>query len=178
MQTQNWLLKQAATQPDRVAVDDGTTQLTFAQLRDRVAQLAGQLDQLAPGDKVGLLTINRLVGYLAALAIICSGRTVVWLNWRLANEELSRQVADSQLHCCLVADELWRPEMGADFIRLQKLAKITAAPAALVPTFNSDRVASIMYTSGTTGKPKGVLQTFGNHFYSAVSSALNLGLTG
>lgn len=53
MQTQNWLLKQAATQPDRVAVDDGTTQLTFAQLRDRVAQLAGQLDQLAPGDKVG-----------------------------------------------------------------------------------------------------------------------------
>ena len=178
MQTQNWLLKQAATQPDRVAVDDGTTQLTFAQLRDRVAQLAGQLDQLAPGDKVGLLTTNRLAGYLAALAIICSGWTVVWLNWRLANEELSRQVADSQLHCCLVADELWRPEMGTDFIRLQKLAKITAAPAALVPTFNSDRVASIMYTSGTTGKPKGVLQTFGNHFYSAVSSALNLGLTG
>ena len=34
-----------------------------------------------------------------------------------------------------------------------------------------------MYTSGTTGKPKGVLQTFGNHFYSAVSSALNLGLS-
>ena len=77
MQTQNWLLKQAATQPDRVAVDDGATQLTFAQLRDRVAQLAGQLDQLAPGDKVGLLTTNRLAGYLAALAIICSGLSLI-----------------------------------------------------------------------------------------------------
>ncbi|WP_336206683.1 AMP-binding protein, partial [Leuconostoc suionicum] len=34
-----------------------------------------------------------------------------------------------------------------------------------------------MYTSGTTGKPKGVMQTFNNHFFSAMGSALNLGLT-
>src|SRR5690606_37873816 len=35
---------------------------------------------------------------------------------------------------------------------------------------------SIMYTSGTTGKPKGVQQTYGNHWWSAIGSSLNLGL--
>ena len=38
-------------------------------------------------------------------------------------------------------------------------------------------ICTIMYTSGTTGNPKGVIQTFGNHWWSAVGSALNLGYT-
>ena len=44
-------------------------------------------------------------------------------------------------------------------------------------TVELEAIASIMYTSGTTGQAKGVLQSFGNHFYSAVASALNLGLS-
>src|SRR6185436_2431951 len=39
-----------------------------------------------------------------------------------------------------------------------------------------NQTATIMYTSGTTGKPKAVRQTIGNHFWSAMGSALNLGL--
>ncbi|MCQ5273451.1 AMP-binding protein, partial [Schaalia odontolytica] len=42
--------------------------------------------------------------------------------------------------------------------------------------FALEDVCSIMYTSGTTGKPKGVLQTYGNHWWSAAGSALNLGV--
>lgn len=41
---------------------------------------------------------------------------------------------------------------------------------------NPDAVHSVIYTSGTTGKPKGAMLTFGNHWWSAVGSALNLGL--
>lgn len=177
METQNWLLKQASTQPDKVAVDDGRQRLTFAELKTKVAELAGKLKQFHSGTRVGLLTTNSLLGYELALAIIASGCTIVWLNYRLSLEELQRQVSDSQLSLCLVEDSLWQPQMTAPFKKTGELTDLTTAPAKLVPTFGPGQVASIMYTSGTTGQPKGVLQTFENHFYSAVSSALNLGLS-
>ena len=176
MKTQNWLLKQSSTQPDKVAITDGQKQLTFSELRDVVAANIGRLNQLKPGKFVGILTDNTLIGYEIAMTVLASGRTIVWLNWRLAKDELDRQMADSRLTRCLVADSLVRPTMDKRFTSFEHFLQLPAQDGQLVPEFDFGQVASIMYTSGTTGNPKGVLQTFGNHFYSAVSSALNLGL--
>ncbi|CUR40105.1 O-succinylbenzoic acid--CoA ligase [Limosilactobacillus reuteri] len=177
METQNWLLKQAATQPNQIAIDDGNERLSFAELKKQVEILVGKIDHLNPGSRVGLLATNSLMSYKLALAIMCSGRTIVWLNWRLAGEELERQIKDSGLQLCLVENTLWRSGMTDPFKSYSAFLITSADPGELIPVFKSNWVASIMYTSGTTGKPKGVLQTFGNHFYSAVSSALNLGLS-
>ncbi len=177
METQNWLLKQAATQPNQIAIDDGNERLSFAELKKQVEVLVGKIDRLNPGSRVGLLATNTLMSYKLALAIMCSGRTIVWLNWRLAGEELERQIKDSGLQLCLVENSLWRSGMTNPFKSYSAFLITSADPGELIPVFKSNWVASIMYTSGTTGKPKGVLQTFGNHFYSAVSSALNLGLS-
>ncbi len=177
METQNWLLKQAATQPNQIAIDDGNERLSFAELKKQVEVLVGKINHLNPGSRVGLLATNTLMSYKLALAIMCSGRTIVWLNWRLAGEELERQIKDSGLQLCLVENSLWRSGMTNPFKSYSAFLITSADPGELIPVFKSNWVASIMYTSGTTGKPKGVLQTFGNHFYSAVSSALNLGLS-
>lgn len=177
METQNWLLKQAATLPNQIAIDDGNERLSFAELKKQVEVLVGKIDHLNPGSRVGLLATNTLMSYKLALAIMCSGRTIVWLNWRLAGEELERQIKDSGLQLCLGENSLWRSGMTNPFKSYSAFLITNADPGELIPVFKSDWVASIMYTSGTTGKPKGVLQTFGNHFYSAVSSALNLGLS-
>ena len=177
METQNWLLKQAATQPNQIAIDDGNERLSFAELKKQVEVLVGKIDHLNPGSRVGLLATNTLMSYKLSLAIMCSGRTIVWLNWRLAGEELERQIKDSGLQLCLVENSLWRSGMTDPFKSYSAFLITSADPGELIPVFKSNWVASIMYTSGTTGRPKGVLQTFGNHFYSAVSSALNLGLS-
>ncbi|MQB63090.1 o-succinylbenzoate--CoA ligase [Lactobacillus reuteri] len=177
METQNWLLKQAATQPNQIAIDDGNERLSFAELKKQVEVLVGKIDHLNPGSRVGILATNTLMSYKLALAIMCSGRTIVWLNWRLAGEELERQIKDSGLQLCLVENSLWRSGMTDPFKSYSAFLITSADPGELIPVFKLNWVASIMYTSGTTGKPKGVLQTFGNHFYSAISSALNLGLS-
>ena len=177
METQNWLLKQAATQPIQIAIDDGNERLSFAELKKQVEVLVGKIDHLNPGSRVGILATNTLMSYKLSLAIMCSGRTIVWLNWRLAGEELERQIKDSGLQLCLVENSLWRSGMTDPFKSYSAFLITSADPGELIPVFKSNWVASIMYTSGTTGRPKGVLQTFGNHFYSAVSSALNLGLS-
>lgn len=177
MQTQNWLLKQASLKPNAPAVITEDQCLTFTQLAKLATKRAGQISQVTQNNRVGLLGDNSLSTYVLALALLFSGKTIVWLNFRLSTAELMAQIDDSELDLCLVTDELWRSEFTELFLPYSQLEASKAPAKELMATVELDAIASIMYTSGTTGQAKGVMQSFGNHFYSAVASALNLGLS-
>lgn len=174
----NWITKQAALIPNRIAVDNGRQKLTFKDLAAKLMQLSGNLNQLGAlsGNRIAIMTKNSLLGYQLALAVLGSGQTIVWLNWRLADDEIRRQLNDSRPTRCLVDDSLWRDSFDDKFVKFSQIYHMKAKPLKLVTQFNPNTVASIMYTSGTTGQPKGVLQTIHNHFSSAIASSLNLGV--
>lgn len=180
---QNWLTKQVSLNPQRVALTVADHVWTFAELQTEVVAIAGKITVLAGVDnpRIAILAKNTSASYLTIMAVQQLGLQPVLLNFRLAKAELVRQLKDAAVDVVLVDDELqkeltaWGP-LSVNVTLLSELQRIVGVQPLIVSEFKPDTVASIMYTSGTTGNPHGVLQTFNNHFYSAIGSALNLGL--
>ncbi|MBM7616885.1 O-succinylbenzoic acid--CoA ligase [Weissella uvarum] len=175
---QNWLTKRVDLSPQQTALVVDDQRLTFEELQTEVLSLAEQLAMvLDDNPRVGLLTNNSKVGYELILALQQLGRQVVLLNNRLSSVELAYQLQDARVSQVLMDDNASQVLSDVTTITFSEI--LSAGHQAVVPidNFDLDAVTTIMYTSGTTGKPKGVQQTFGNHFYSAIGSMLNLGLS-
>ena len=158
--------ERARAQPDAPALSDGRITLSYAQLVERVQRLAGGLHRagLQAGERLAVLSENRLEVVELELAAATLGAIIACLNWRLAGDEqrhcirlvTPRMVFVSPRHAdALAAIDHGVPQVlvfGDDFERLR-------AGAALDPLPDIDAEAGlvILYTSGTTGLPKGAL---------------------
>jgi fatty-acyl-CoA synthase len=177
----SWPARRARKTPHRTALIHGGTSLTYAQLYDRTTRLAHALRSrgIRRGDRVAYLGPNH-PSYLETLfAAGTLGAVFVPLNTRLAGPEIAFQLADSGAkalvyapsHAGLVAglpgdtDVRAYVEVGAEYEEA-----VAGAPAEPVDEpVAPDDTCIIMYTSGTTGRPKGAMLTHANLTWNAVN---------
>jgi o-succinylbenzoate---CoA ligase len=180
----NFLKKRAFLTPERTAVYYQEQTITFGELYQRSYQAAGQLEGVGvqKDQYVGVLLKNNLDTVVILFALQLLGVHSVILNNRLAPAELVWQLKDSKVASLLLDDSFsdTRAFINRQLPSLDMVTKgglltgITCEPD-IQEEIGLSEVCTIMYTSGTTGNPKGVIQTYGNHWWSSVGSALNLG---
>jgi o-succinylbenzoate---CoA ligase len=176
----NWLMQRAYLTPDKTAFSFENEKWTFAQLKDRAMTLARKLrtNGLDEGNRIALLGPSNAEMVFIIHACLLAGLEIVMLNSRLTKKEIEYQLDDSGATTVIVSDELRSMVADAAVRQLPFSLIRDSAEQSFVSRdiWDSDRTITIMYTSGTTGFPKGVRQTAGNHVSSALSSVLNLGL--
>ena len=180
----NWLKQRAELTPNRPAIEFNGITYSFADLDRMVEQMASKLAAkgIEAGDMSAILLRNHIDSVVCIHALFYLGAKIVMLNSKLTAPELVWQVQDSQAkylisETCFLEKitKMTQEALETTIFLKEDLTEVKSVDA--VREFNLNDVATIMYTSGTTGKPKGVLQTFGNHWWSAIGSVLNLGLT-
>jgi 2-furoate---CoA ligase len=159
------LLACAERHPEALAIVDGEQRATYAELLERARTAAGGLTALGvvPGDRVAVALKNRIDTAVLYWASQWLGAVFVPLNWRLRRDELTYCVGDCGAR--VLAIEGASAE-AAEAVPGTPLIAIADAPAgeplplaegAAEPSRRDEREPALMlYTSGTTGRPKGV----------------------
>ena len=177
--------------PDKVAVQiktgDRYQQYTYRDLVRAVASVARSLSEqgIGKGDRIALLSENRPEWMIAYLAVLAYGAVIVPLDAQLTDKEVAILLANSEAKAVFVSDASRQklPKNGPliiisfdpgegvpfhDMLRAHHDAAIPPAPSA-------GDLAAILYTSGTTGDPKGVMLSHGN-LASNLESVIKLDL--
>ncbi|HWL94034.1 MAG TPA: AMP-binding protein [Phycisphaerae bacterium] len=172
------LLQSAMLRGDKPAVADPSRSLTYRQLAGLSIIMRGHVEQATQRPHVGILLPSTTAFAGTFYGALWAGKTVVPLNFMLQPAELAAIVQDAELDV-IFATKFFRELAGAlpckvvyveDLPLQEQLVALAQAAAAAggvpqlpsMPSVGTDDTAVLLYTSGTSGKPKGVCQTYGN----------------
>jgi fatty-acyl-CoA synthase len=176
----------AGVDPARCALVYGSERVSYGELASRVELAAGLLRRqgVAPGDAVALLMKNSAAFVEFALAASHLGAVLLPINYRLGVDEVAYILDHAQARLLLVDDELAHlagafqhrivvhAAAQADSRRLCEGAEPVAEGAAVA----ASDLFRLMYTSGTTARPKGVMHSYQNYHWKCLDHITALGL--
>ena len=164
----SFLTRSAIVHRDRLAVFDGGLRLTYSELRERAGRFAGALEALGvePGGRVAVIAANSHLMLEAHYGVPLAGAVLVALNMRLSPGELGYildhsgatvLLCDNELQS-LAGDAIAASSGAARLVNATQYAELIERSSFVWRGVPDERgLLSINYTSGTTGRPKGVM---------------------
>ena len=187
------VIKQAELNPSDTAIIFEGTRRTYGEFAQRVRALAGLLRGagVCVGDRVGFLGFNQPSFIETMFATVSLGAIFVPLNFRLTGEELAFIIDDAGVHSLIVDPDLvpvvksvserlpcrhfYSVHGALDGFACLESSLSVAEPLSEIATSSPHDTLLIMYTSGTTGLPKGAMLTHGNIVWNNVNASLAFG---
>ncbi len=153
----------------RRAVTDDQRQFTYGKLLGGSLFLADKIDATTSRAHVGILLPTSGMFSMSLIATWLSGRTAVPLNYLLARDEIRYVIEDSDIDTIIAVKPMLDFIGGADLvpphiklILIEEVDFTGVPPLRWPPCKSADELAVILYTSGTSGRPKGVMLSHGN----------------
>ena len=176
----------ALREPDRAALTYTGHVVSYGALWRRIGAVAGMLRArgVSQGDRVALLMKNSAAFIEIALAVSHVGAVLVPINFRLAHDEVDFILRDSGAALLFCDAELagWQaavPDVVIVTVEAQSESSLLAQAAgeAAMADLGDNDLMRIMYTSGTTAHPKGVMHTYRNFYAKSADLIVELELS-
>lgn len=177
----------AIRSPDRLAIVYGSERVTYGDLFDRMRQLAAFLHEkgVGEGDVVGVFMKNSAAFLEIAFATSYLGAVFLPINYRLAAAEVEYIVDDAGAVLAFGDAEFGDVLSGIEHLHLvgeaaQHDMRNLTGRAEFIPdevVRQPDDLFRLMYTSGTTDRPKGVMHSYQNFYWKCVDHVMSLELT-